>query len=72
LFGCVDYRFASTSEHHQTGFSYDLIKPGPQPPPHPSKFNEATGGASLWNLGEDIPASQLHIRRSLFGSFFVD
>ena len=72
LFGCVNYGFAFASEHHQTGSTYDLILPSPQPPHPTTKFGEATGGASYMNLGENIPATKLTIRRSLFGGFYVD
>jgi len=72
LFGCVNYGFAFTPEHHQTGFNYDLIKPGLPPPPHPLKYNEVTGGVEYMNVGETIPASQLKIRQSIFGGFYVD
>jgi len=71
LFGCVDYGFAFAPEHHQTGFNYDLVKPGP-PTVHPPKFGEAQGGAMFWNIGEGIPASKLAIHRSIFGGFYVD
>jgi hypothetical protein len=71
LFGCVNYGFAFALGHHQTGFNYDLIKPGP-PPAQPPKFGEAIGGAMYMNLGENIPASQLKIRRSIFGGFYID
>lgn len=71
LFGCVEYKFAFAPGYHQTGFSYELIKPS-VPLRHPRKFNEPVGGSLFWKIGENIPASQLIIRRSLFGSFYVD
>jgi hypothetical protein len=71
FFGCVNYGFAFAPEHHQTGFNYDLVNPGPVPT-RPAKFGKATGGTLSMNIGENIPVSQLKIRRSIFGGFYVD
>jgi hypothetical protein len=71
LFGCVNYGFTFAPKHHQTGFNYDLIKPGPFPK-RPPKFGEVFGGALYMSIGENIPASQLKIRRSIFGGFYID
>ena len=71
LYGCLDYRFAFAPEHHQTGFWYDIVELG-YVPNRITKFNEATGGASYWPLGKNIPPSKLVVRRSIFGGFYVD
>lgn len=62
VFGCVDYGFAFASDHHQTGFNYEVVRPTPS----------GEIGTLPIKVGENVPLSHLIIRRSIFGGFYVD
>jgi hypothetical protein len=61
VFGCVDYGFSFAPQHHQTGFNYEIFRPGP-----------LGYGALSIRAGDNVPLSALAIRRSIFGGFYVD
>ncbi len=67
--GCVDYRYASSPDHHQTGFAFTLLRPKPvQRSP-----GVAIDSLSLFQAAEPIPADKLQLFPLPFaGSFYAD
>jgi hypothetical protein len=63
LIGCVDYRFTfgPPTEHHQTGFIYDLLNKQPYTP-----------GMFAIQAGVEVPAEQLQLGLSFMGGNYAD
>jgi hypothetical protein len=61
VYGCVNYGFVFSKEHHQTGFAYEIVRPSGQ-----------QIGTLPIQVGVNLLPSQLTIRRYLFGRFYVD
>jgi len=53
IFGCVDYKFSSLPQHHQTGFIYNVIGTNPKNPNVPY----------LIVVGETLPAANIALER---------
>jgi hypothetical protein len=62
LFGCVDYKFASLRQHHQTGFIYDIVGTDPKTPDVPY----------LIIVGQDLPADHVKLQGSVFGGDYAN
>jgi hypothetical protein len=63
IYGCVNYGFTFSKEHHQTGFAYKVIRP---------PLGGLTIGSRSIKLGQNLPASELAIRRYPFAGFYID
>jgi len=53
IFGCVDYKFSSLRQHHQTGFIYNVVGTNPKNPNVPY----------LIVVGETLPAANIALER---------
>jgi hypothetical protein len=62
FFGCVDYRIASLSRNHQTGFIYDIVRKDPNTPDVPH----------LIIIGQDLPAANVSLERWVFGGDYAN
>ena len=62
VFGCVDYRFASLTKHHQTGFIYTIVRIEPNSP----------GVPYFIIIGQNLPANRLKIQRWGLGGDYAN
>jgi hypothetical protein len=62
IIGCVDYRFTSGPEHHQTGFIYTLIR-----------GHKGVEGGFILNANEpSVPADELGFDQTVNGGIRTD
>jgi len=62
LIGCIDYRFSFATEHHQSGFIYNVYRHNPADPFH---------GYSI-QVNKTLPISRIRLENYFFGGNYAD